>query len=430
MSLTCPFDIEQWQIFVREGAEANPGRIQQIGRFQPSHPILTTCVIVAAGFVVECLRRPSALTDPGLYAEDGVIFWLQSLSAGLGSVLQPYNGYLHLLPRLIAAVASWLPLTATPLFFACASAIVAVSACGLILSKRFSPLIPSYFARILVFGLLLLMPRLTEVHLSLNSVLWWCGVALFLSCLADDPSTNSGRGVELTATALLVLSGLAGVVLAPLALLRWWRLRTRHSLRLLIIWWTLSVVQLGVYLTQNRQNGQVPLGTPLARSGVEKVFGSLALGRNAVDGRWATGVPLAILAVLAVFVAAWVIIVILGTRWTYSVPIIWAATVPLFAGFLALGPQAAALPDRYTVLPITAVIIGLVCAVPNPVVLKYLRVAALVLVVTVRVTDFAVPSRPSTHWIESMKCMKQERNQCVVQLNQEGWSVTIPAGVR
>ncbi|MEX0768974.1 MAG: hypothetical protein WD029_10925 [Microthrixaceae bacterium] len=392
--------------------------------------MLTAWAIAAVGLVVICLRRPSALTDPGLFAEDGAVFWLQSLTAGLSSILEPYNGYLHLLPRLIAAVGSWLPVAATPLFFACASAIVAVSACGLILSQRFAPLIPSYLARILVFALLLLMPRLTTVHLSLNSVLWWCGVALFLSCLADDPSTKSGCSIELAAIAVLVLSGLAGLVLAPLVFLRWWRLRSRHSMHLLIVWWGLSILQLGVYLTQNRQNGQVPLGPPLARSGIEKTFGSLALGRNAIDGRWVTGLPLVLLALLSVFVAVWLIILILGTKWNYSVAILWAATVPIFAGFLALGPRAAVLPDRYTVLPSAAVIIGLVCSAPRPAVLKYLRVAALVMLVTVRVTDFSVPSRPSTQWTESVKCLKEERNQCVVQLNPAGWTVVIPPGVR
>jgi hypothetical protein len=376
------------------------------------------------------LRRPSAITNPGLYAEDGVIFWLESLQDGVGASIQPYNGYLHLIPRLIAALASVLPLSWTPTVFAIGSAVVSVACCALVLSQRFARLIPSYSWRLGLFALLLLTPRLTEVHLSLNSVLWWCGVALLLTSLGDDPTTARGRVAELVAVPILVLSGLAGVVLAPLAALRWSRTRSGHSVALLGVWLAVGAVQMVIYATQGRDNGSVPVGVPLARAALEKNFGTLALGQDAVDVRWAQGVPLLVLVMLSAVAAAWVAIVVTGTDWTYSTAFLWTVGASTVAGFMALGPAAAALPDRYTVLPIAAVLTGLVCSKPSLKPLVIMRAGLIVLFLALRVTDFTVPARPSTNWDHSVDCLEVIQRECVVELNPDGWTVTIDPGLR
>ena len=278
--------------------------------------------------------------------------------------------------------------------------------------------------------LLLLIPRMTEVHLALNSVLWWCGVALLLTSLGDDPRTTAGRAGELLIVPLLVLSGLAGVVLAPLVALRWLRLRTRHSMWLVGAWWFTAAVQLAVYSTQNRQNGEVPVGVPLVRAPLEKTFGALVLGQDSVDFRWATGLPWVILLAVIALAVAWAALVVYGNDWQRSASLLWAAAASLVAGFLALGPSAAALPDRYTILPIAAILVGLVCSRPRSELVRVLRFGALVLVVLVRVSDFGVAPRPSTDWDGSMSCLEQVAEDCTVSLNPDGWVVVIPGGVR
>jgi len=68
-------------------------------------------VIVVFGVTVALLfaRAPDALRAPQFWAEDAVIFWVQQYEHGLlGSLLRPLAGYLHVMPRLIAALADFL----------------------------------------------------------------------------------------------------------------------------------------------------------------------------------------------------------------------------------------------------------------------------------------------------------------------------------
>ncbi|MEZ5320655.1 MAG: hypothetical protein R2698_00945 [Microthrixaceae bacterium] len=403
-----------------------------------------TAAVLAAGVALMCLRRPTAFTRPGLYAEDGAIFLAEALDRGLGAILHPYNGYVHLVPRLVAELGSWLPIDWTPQWYAAASASVAVASCSLVLNRRFAHLIGGFSVRTLGFVLLLLIPRLTEVHLAVNSLLWWCAIALVLVSLLDDPATPTGRIAELTTVPILVMSGLGGLVLAPLALLRALRTRTRHGAALVVAWWVPAAVQAAIYLASTRQNGHVPVGAPLARSAIEKVFGSLAFSRRAVDGRWAQGVPPVAFVALVLFASVWAVSVFVGTRPLRNAAIAWTAVGSLIAGFMALGPNAAALPDRYTVLPIAAVIIGLLTARPGHsgtrldaalapgalAVLRWTRVVMLVAILVVRVLDVEVPARADTHWSRSANCLRHIERTCLVPLNPAGWSVTIPAGRR
>jgi hypothetical protein len=62
--------------------------------------------VVIACAVLLALRKPWALHTPQLWAEDGSIFLTQDEQMGVRAWWEPYNGYLHLLPRLIAWIAS------------------------------------------------------------------------------------------------------------------------------------------------------------------------------------------------------------------------------------------------------------------------------------------------------------------------------------
>ena len=72
----------------------------------PSKPWLTPAWTVLACAALLALRKPWALHTPQFWAEDGEIFMKQDDAWGAGAILSPYNGYLLLLPRLIAWIAS------------------------------------------------------------------------------------------------------------------------------------------------------------------------------------------------------------------------------------------------------------------------------------------------------------------------------------
>jgi hypothetical protein len=61
-------------------------------------------------FLALFLRRPDALTNSQFWAEDALIFFTQQVTLGFSKALfHPYAGYLHVIPRLIAFLASSLP---------------------------------------------------------------------------------------------------------------------------------------------------------------------------------------------------------------------------------------------------------------------------------------------------------------------------------
>src|SRR5688572_304731 len=66
--------------------------------------VLAWMVVLTAALLA--LRKPWALHTPQLWAEDGSIFLTQDEQMGIRAWWLPYNGYLHLLPRLIAWIAS------------------------------------------------------------------------------------------------------------------------------------------------------------------------------------------------------------------------------------------------------------------------------------------------------------------------------------
>jgi len=62
--------------------------------------------VAILGFVLQLLPRPSGWPLAFLFAEDGQIFLTQVLRDGGLNLLQPYAGYLHVVPRGIAGVCS------------------------------------------------------------------------------------------------------------------------------------------------------------------------------------------------------------------------------------------------------------------------------------------------------------------------------------
>jgi len=387
-------------------------------------------LVALGGLVLLVARRPTAITRPGLYAEDGDVFLLDSLLRGAGSIFHPYNGYIHLVPRVGALAATALPLDWTPLVYVLMSAVVAVAACSMVTTDRLAYLIPSGGKRLWLFVMLLLIPRLTETHLALNSTLWYCGLALLIIALSDDPTGRVGRIAELIAVPILGLTGLAGLVLAPVVIVRVMRTRSRQAWCVLGLWWATAAGQAGVYLTQHRHNGKVPLGEPLARAATTKTVGALVMGRPAVDQWWGGRLPTGLFLLAGLVGLVWLAIWANGTPWLVWVALAYTVATTIVAGFLALGPGAPFLPDRYSVLPIAALLIGLFAARPRFRPLLLARNVLLVVIVVARVMDFVVPSRPPTHWDQSEKCLAISSQQCNIPLNPPGWTLTLSPGLR
>jgi hypothetical protein len=78
-------------------------------------------LLMLAGAILIVLRTPEYWVHPSFYAEDGVIFFRDQILTGWRSLFHAYNGYLHLVPRLTAAVAGPLPIASQPMAYGIAN---------------------------------------------------------------------------------------------------------------------------------------------------------------------------------------------------------------------------------------------------------------------------------------------------------------------
>jgi hypothetical protein len=176
-------------------------------------------VLITAGLLA--LRKPWALHTPQLWAEDGSIFLTQDEQMGLRAFFEPYNGYLHLLPRLIAWIAShtadvaWWPAIYNGLAFAINVAVFARLA-----SRRVE--LPGKPWLLLAF---VLTAGTGEVLINVTNLQWVTAFFLVLQ-LFTAPATNGWQRIgDLAILGVVGLNGPFAIVLLPVFAWRAWRAR-------------------------------------------------------------------------------------------------------------------------------------------------------------------------------------------------------------
>lgn len=229
------------------------------------------------------LKSPDAFGNPQFWAEDGAVFFQQQQPAGGAAAwLQPYAGYLHVLPRLVAWLATFVPLAVVPAVYAYLS--LAVNAvCVASLAQR---LLPSKLALAALAGVLL-VPTSGEVFGTLTNSQWFLQFFLLAWCFLP----GGPRHVALrTALALAVL---VAALTGPFSLL----LAALHALALVValVWRGLGP-WLGAIAADGGRERLVALWLGAAAQAVflarapEAAGGSLALHvRLEALGRWTQG---------------------------------------------------------------------------------------------------------------------------------------------
>ena len=394
-------------------------------------------VAVLIGSFITILRRPSALTNATLWAEDGQVFLIQQLDNGVRSIGQPYAGYLHVVPRTIAVVAGWLPFGWTPAVYAVGAIIVTAACCSIVLDRRLAWLMPSWSVRAALFVGLLCLPRVDEIHATLTNSIWWCGIALLLLLLCDDPVTRGGRIAEVLGVMVLVLSGANGMLLAPFVVFRWWRTRSVHSLIFTAAWWAAAGVQGWVLIHADRSLGDgLPPAFTAAHWAVERTFGPFVLSAPFISepSHLISGFPVVALVVIGVLGTVAAVVIATGHRPSTSILLFGVVAIGSLAGFRTLGPSARLLPARYAALPSAAILIGLVSARPPQAVIAGAKVVLLSWIVIIRPLDFAVPPRATIEWGPVADCVSADVvPYCTATLNpptdpgSPPWQIDIPS---
>jgi hypothetical protein len=392
--------------------------------------VALTAAMVALGSVVYVLRRPTALSEPQLLAEDGPILLLQTLQRGWRSFNDAYAGYLIVIPRLLAWLVSPLPIRLTPVLYAWAATLFAAAVASIVLSARIAWLLPSYTRRIVLFAGLLMLPQMPEVHATLVNTVWWCGIGLVLLGLCDDPVTAWGKAVEAGVTVLLVLSGAAAIVTAPIALHRLWRTRSRWSLVFTGTWGACAVAQLVILRSQDRAVGDVTgPAAQLIGVSLKRVIGPFAVSQayvadHLVADRYRPAAWLAVVFVSVLFV----VVTAVGLPRATGPVVLLLVVLSMVGGVLAMGPLARYLPDRYATVPTALVALVAVAAAPRHRWVQWMRVVMVAWLLVVWPMNVAVPRRQPHDWTEAGRCLSRGDIPCRVPVLPEDRTFDVPPG--
>ena len=220
-------------------------------------------------FVLIVARRPDAIFYPQFYAEDGKYFYAQAYNlGGLHALTIPLGGYLITSDRVAGLFAVLFPLSWGP-------AIINVLAIGVeclpavfLFSDRFDHLIPNWYARVALAFLYLALPNAAELDAVITNSQWHLALLVFLVIIAAPPSGARWKVFDGVAVLLTGLSGPFCIMLAPIILVRWLKVRNPFLLRLLVIDFITTVVQI-VTLVTSISSGRAH--APLGISGIQLV---------------------------------------------------------------------------------------------------------------------------------------------------------------
>ncbi|MFP5375279.1 MAG: hypothetical protein ACLGIO_00660 [Acidimicrobiia bacterium] len=175
-------------------------------------------VVAGAGTALARQQGPGALDT--VWAEDGAVFLAQVHDLGVGgSLLEPYAGYLHAVPRLIAAVVSALPLQWADTAYAALSALV-TAGCAVFVFRASAAHVAGRWARVACAAPILVSPLAgTEVLANAANLHWFLLSAAFWAVVWRAPSRWESA-VAASVVAAAALSDPFALALLPLAALR------------------------------------------------------------------------------------------------------------------------------------------------------------------------------------------------------------------
>lgn len=237
---------------------------------------LLPLLVLFAGLAASAWRNPSRLSHPALWAEDGAIWFQNAYNRGWARpLLQAHTGYLQSFPRLIADIGLLLPLRDLPLLFLVVALLVQTLPAALLVSHRFSDLVPSRTVRLILAACYVAIPNSSEVNANLTNAQWHLGLLSVLVLLAQP----GGRLWQIFDVLVVLLSGLTGpfcLALLPVSLVMVVLRRQRWSVVLSVLVGLCSAVQ-AYELASSARGHFGPLGITWARL-VEILGGQIVAG--------------------------------------------------------------------------------------------------------------------------------------------------------
>ena len=324
---------------------------------------ITLLVAFGIGTTLYLWRVWDRIATPGIFAEDGGIFYLQADMDGLGAIIRPYAGYLHLTPRVAAALVSPFGLPAVPGAYTLITVAATLGGFAVVLSRRLDRFIPTVWGRGLAFVMLCLIPPMWESATSIAYLIFLGGVPLLLLGLSRSPTTMWGKVVEGVAVAALGLSGPLIVFYSPVFAYRWLRDRTWANAALGAVAGITALVQIVVYAGYGRSTGNYGFEL-VPRSYLQRIVGELLASPGSSQAafedrtmiRLFSIVFLIIVLIAAAFEVRWDAVVLLAVT---GLAFAWAMRT---YGVALIDPRNG---NRHMLVPTAALLLTMVATLAN-----------------------------------------------------------------
>jgi hypothetical protein len=248
--------------------------------------------VLVLAVVLQLLRLGLPASLDSLWAEDGPIFLEATLFEGFGdAVTSPYAGYLVLVPRLIAEVASLVPLQdAAAAISILAATVVAIS--GLVVWYASAGLIRSPVRRGLLAALTVLAPVAGLESIDSAAYVGWYMLFATFWLLLWRPRTTAGAAL---AALFILATGLTtpGVwFFLPLAALRAVAIRDRRDWAIVGSYAVGAAVQVPVLIANQGEAVDPSWSNEILISYVQRVIGGGLFGQELGGSLWALlGLP-------------------------------------------------------------------------------------------------------------------------------------------
>lgn len=373
------------------------------------------------------LREPLALTRPQLWAEDGAVFFVQSYLNGSSAILQPYAGYFHLYPRLIAQLSAALPLHLIPGAYVAGNVLAQLVVGWMCLSPR---LTLNRWLKVAMGAAVSVAPAQNEVFNKLVNSQWILALTLLLVLAYREPTTP---GEWLCDAGVALVAGLTGpfsLIFAPLFLLRIVTRRADGYGR------TVAAIGLGCAVVQllNISNPSTAGGFHWTWAYLRVVNGWMG---HVFSGSLLRPAPPGVLPTLLLFTVTTVVIVALATRaWVtrnrpmgiFLVGGLAVLSVVLYK-FRGQPEFLFSMGSRYFYIPTVTLVWSLLAAWQPGLRARQqpLLAAGLGLALFAFVQDHRSggSANVALDWDEASRCIGKV-HPCVVPINPPGWTLVVP----
>ncbi len=390
-----------------------PGFIKQV----PWWAVLLGCAVILVA------RSPGAFFHPQMWAEEG-IFYHQAYTMGAEAIFKELADYLHLVPRLTAALATSLDPAYVPTVFMAVPFVLTLWVVSRTLCVRCPLPLPALCALAVV-----LVPDAGEVLLTTVNIQWVLAVGFILILVSEDPRNGFEYGHDIVALVLCGLTGPFSIVLAPLFA---WRAITRRTTGSVVLAVVVAACALTQFIVIWHHPAGIPPNAKVEADAVVAVTGIRLAGSLFGGALLPKSLPLVASVVLTILSIAGTALL---TAWPGGArkARVWLGIICALMLAAAIYRYRFMLPmlctpgngSRYFFAPQVIVLWLLIAAIGYGKVFARLAIVLLVWSVAVNVPRYRSDTLPDQHWEKTAP--KIRAGEEVTFTINPGWNFTLPA---